>query len=75
MPLKEGGLGVRKLSTFNEALLGKWLWRYKVEREISRKRVVLAKYGNEWGDWMTKSMRGSHVVVYERGLDRGERFG
>ena len=23
-PLKNGGLGVRKLTTFNKALLGKW---------------------------------------------------
>jgi hypothetical protein len=32
-PLQCGGLGVKNLRRFNQALLGKWLWRYGTEQE------------------------------------------
>ena len=46
-PLKNGGLGVRKLTTFNKALLGKWLWRFGIEGTRLWRRVVILKFGKE----------------------------
>ena len=49
-PIANGGLGIRKLTTFNKALLGKWLWRFGKEEDRLWRRVVASKFGEEWGD-------------------------
>ena len=49
-PLENGELGVRKLTTFNKPLLGKWLWRFGVEKTRLWRRVITLKFGEEWGD-------------------------
>ena len=53
-PIASGGLGIRKVRTFNEALLGKWLWRFGMERVALWRQVIAMKYGCEWGSWCTK---------------------
>ena len=49
-PIANGGLGIRKITTFNKALLGKWLWQFGKEEDRLWKRVVVSKYGEDWGD-------------------------
>jgi hypothetical protein len=50
-PICSGGLAIRNLRRFNQALLGKWLWHYGCDCEALWRRVVDAKYGSLWGGW------------------------
>ena len=46
---KEEGLGIRSLSTFNKALLGKWLWRFANENDPLWKQIITRKYDLQEG--------------------------
>ena len=59
-PFKNGELGIRKLTTFNKALLGKWLWRFGIGGTKLWRRVVALNFGEEWGEWTSKLGRGVH---------------
>uniref|UniRef100_A0A2N9EJJ5 Reverse transcriptase zinc-binding domain-containing protein n=1 Tax=Fagus sylvatica TaxID=28930 RepID=A0A2N9EJJ5_FAGSY len=59
-PVCNGGLAIRNLRRFNQALLGKWLWRYGLERDALWRRVVEAKYRSLRGGWCSKEVRGSY---------------
>ena len=43
-PVSSGGLGIRKVRLFNEALLEKWLWRFGLEKDALWRRVIEVKY-------------------------------
>ncbi|GAU22483.1 hypothetical protein TSUD_296020 [Trifolium subterraneum] len=45
----QGGLGVRKVKEFNVALLGKWCWRLRTERDGFWRQVLVRKYGESRG--------------------------
>jgi hypothetical protein len=47
--IDEGGLGIRNMRRFNQALLGKWLWRFAHEEGAWWRSVLVAKYGAFWG--------------------------
>ena len=47
-PIANDGLGIRKRTIFNKALLGKWLWRFGKEDRLWR-RVVASKFGEDLG--------------------------
>ena len=61
-PYVNGSLAIKNLRLFNEAFLGKWLWRYGLEREALWRQVVREKYGSMEGGWMSIHARGSHGV-------------
>ena len=50
VPMANGGLSIRKLTTFNKTLLGKWLWRFRNKENRLWQRVTTSKVGGEWGD-------------------------
>ena len=70
-PLKNGGLGVRKLTTFNKALLGKWLWRFGIDGTRLWRRVVILKFGKEYGRWTSKLGRRVHGCGLWRSICMG----
>ena len=62
MMLQNGGLGIQRLRQFNYALLDKWLWRYRTERNALWRKVIEAKYGDGRGGWCTKPVTGTYGV-------------
>lgn len=57
-PLNLGGLGSKSLFAFNQALFGKWLWRYVVEGGAFWRQVVDRKYGSLVGKGCSKVVTG-----------------
>ena len=45
LPKSKGGLGIKDLTKFNEALLGKWGWELANNHNQLWARVLLSKYG------------------------------
>ncbi|KAJ9694717.1 hypothetical protein PVL29_010271 [Vitis rotundifolia] len=56
---ENGGLGIRKLTLMNKALLGKWVWRFAYDKEALWKQVLVAKHGLEDHGWRTKKAMGA----------------
>ncbi|KAL5557970.1 hypothetical protein UlMin_034181 [Ulmus minor] len=48
-----GGLGIRNLLIRNNALLGKWLWRFPLEQHTLWATVIRSKYGLNREGWDT----------------------
>lgn len=59
---KLGGLGLRKMSTFNQCLLLKWWWRFGAENQTLWNEVICQKYDVRDGRWIPKPVgRGSKI--------------
>ena len=61
-PIQQDGLGLRQIIPFNQALLGKWLWRFANERNVYWRQVMVCKYGCDRDGWHSKKGRGGHGV-------------
>ena len=59
---EKGGLGIRRMGPLNKALLGKWIWRFAVEKEVLWKKVIGVKHGLEDGGWKSKEAWGPFGV-------------
>ena len=65
-PISSGGLGIRKIRLFNIAILGKWLWRFGIEKNALWRKVIELKYGCLWGDGALDLLMVLSVSLYGR---------
>jgi hypothetical protein len=73
-PIRFGGLGLRRIAVFNKVLLGKWLWRFGIERDKLWRCVIVAKYGTAGGGWFSLSSSGSYGVSLWKHISNGWDF-
>ena len=71
IPIELDGLGIRSVVSFNQALLGKWLWRYGHEVTHLWRRVISTKYGEGQGGWCMKVCRRTHGCGLWRSIHEG----
>ena len=57
LPVELGGLGIRGVASFSQALLGKWLWRYGHEVTHPWRRVISTKFGEGQGGVVYESVQ------------------
>ena len=70
LPMEKGGLGIRKVGLFNQALLGKWLWRFGKEVHRLWHQVLANKYGVDSRGWCTREVQGTHGCVTWKNIRR-----
>ena len=68
---KHGRFGLRHLEELNQALLGKWLWRFSLEKESFRGKVIRGKFGEVEGGWTTKEVRDSFRLNLWKDIRKG----
>ena len=59
---KKGGLGLRRFSILNKALLCKWCWRFANERDSLWRKVIRCKFGEDYGGWRSGDINGGFGV-------------
>ena len=71
LPVEMGGLGIKSVVSFNQVLLGKWLWRYGHQVTHFWRRVISTKYGEGQGGWCSKVCRRTHGCGLWRNINGG----
>ena len=56
---------------FNEALLGKLLWRFGFERDAFWRQVIEVNYGFVWGGWCIGFVASPYVVSLWKNISQG----
>ena len=70
-----GGLGIKNLIYSNQALLGKWLWRFATEQDALWRKVVALKYGISPGNWVSVIGHGPYGISLWKLIRKGwEKF-
>ena len=64
-------MGIQKIGLFNQALLGKWLWRFGKEATHLWRQVITTKYGEDSGGWCTRVVRGTHGCGLWKNIRKG----
>lgn len=62
MKKKYGGLGIGSLKATNLALLSKWWWRFKTEKEALWRKTIAAIHGNQ-GNLGQRDRHGSWGMI------------
>ncbi|XP_077252938.1 uncharacterized protein LOC143892304 [Tasmannia lanceolata] len=80
-PVQGGGLSIRRIKQVNQALMGKWLWRFGEEKERLWAKVISGKYGVAPGNWVSlNSLCKPGVTIWRdilclnSNFDRGVRY-
>jgi hypothetical protein len=56
---------------FNRALLGKWLWRFRIERDAPLRVAMDSKFGSLWGGWCSFEPLGAFGVGLWKNIRKG----
>ncbi|KAL6326865.1 hypothetical protein AAG906_012140 [Vitis piasezkii] len=70
-PLGKMGGCLQRQEDFNKALLGKWLWRFPLERGSFWRKVIVGKFGEKEGGWTTREVRESHGMGLWKDIRKG----
>ena len=73
LPMEDGGLGIWSVGLFNQALLGKWLWRFGKESNKLWHQVIATKHGEARGVWCTRIVRGTHWCGMWKSIREGTK--